>query len=259
MPHSSPARRIAALLVFASCLAISLQAAAPLRIFIRAGVKTHGPGQHDHPRFLQDWKDLLGQRGARADGAMDFPSSAQLEASDVLVMFAQDAANIKPEQRAGLAAFLKRGGGIVVLHDAVCGRDADWFKTVVGGAWQYGKAKWFEGDIQVRIVDHDHPITRGLPDFAFKDEIYYNLDMLPDARVLAVSSRGDFKDQPQLWTFEKDNYRAFVCIQGHEYDSFQMPWFRTIVLRGIAWAGKLDPDAFVTKAELEAAAKAPAK
>jgi hypothetical protein len=36
-------------------LSVSLQAAQPLRVFIRGGVKTHGPGQHDHPRFLGEW------------------------------------------------------------------------------------------------------------------------------------------------------------------------------------------------------------
>jgi hypothetical protein len=29
-------------------------AAKPLRVFIRASEKTHGPGAHDYPRFLQD-------------------------------------------------------------------------------------------------------------------------------------------------------------------------------------------------------------
>src|SRR5436309_638145 len=36
---------------------------APLRVFIRAGAKTHGPGQHDHPRFLKEWTALLNGRG----------------------------------------------------------------------------------------------------------------------------------------------------------------------------------------------------
>jgi len=53
-----------------------LQAADPLRVFIRAGVKTHGPNQHDHPRFLGDWTKLLGERGIRVDGSMQFPTEA---------------------------------------------------------------------------------------------------------------------------------------------------------------------------------------
>ena len=51
----------------------SAQQDKPLRVFIRGGVKTHGPGQHDHPRFLAEWKTLLNERGAKADGAMEFP------------------------------------------------------------------------------------------------------------------------------------------------------------------------------------------
>ncbi|MBV8880032.1 MAG: hypothetical protein JO332_08720, partial [Planctomycetaceae bacterium] len=58
---------------------------APLRVFIRAGVKTHGPGEHDHPRFLKDWTELLRSRGATVDGALQFPSAEQLEKTDVLV------------------------------------------------------------------------------------------------------------------------------------------------------------------------------
>jgi len=30
-------------------------ASEPLRVFIRSGPKTHGPGAHDYPSFLKDW------------------------------------------------------------------------------------------------------------------------------------------------------------------------------------------------------------
>ena len=46
-------------------------------------------------------------------------------------------------------------------------------------------------------------------------------------------------------------YRAFVSIPGHEYDVFNNPTYRAILLRGIAWAGKrTDADEFCTKEEL---------
>ncbi|MBL9127164.1 MAG: hypothetical protein JNL97_05940, partial [Verrucomicrobiales bacterium] len=41
---------------------LSAFAADPPRIFIRGGIKTHGPNQHDHPRFLGEWTQLLGER-----------------------------------------------------------------------------------------------------------------------------------------------------------------------------------------------------
>jgi hypothetical protein len=51
-----------ALLVALVSLSALLPAAAadPLRVFIRGGIKTHGPNQHDHPRFLGEWTKLLG-------------------------------------------------------------------------------------------------------------------------------------------------------------------------------------------------------
>ena len=60
----------AALSLFACVFSGFSQQIQPLRVFIRAGVKTHGPNQHDHPRFLAEWKELLTQHGARADGSM---------------------------------------------------------------------------------------------------------------------------------------------------------------------------------------------
>ena len=37
-------------------------------------------------------------------------------------------------------------------------------------------------------------------------------------------------------------YRAFVTIPGHLYSTFSLPQYRAILMRGIAWAGKRDPD-----------------
>src|SRR3954468_4007359 len=90
-----------------------LNAAEPLRAFIRAGVKTHGPNQHDHPRFLKEWKQLLGDRGMKADGAMTFPTADQLENTDVLIVFAADGMNITGQERVRFEKFLQRGGGLM--------------------------------------------------------------------------------------------------------------------------------------------------
>ncbi|HYE33596.1 MAG TPA: PVC-type heme-binding CxxCH protein [Methylomirabilota bacterium] len=214
-----------------------------LRIFIRAGAKTHGPNQHDHPRFLKEWTQLLTERGAKVDGALEFPTKAQLEASDVLVMYAAEAGTIKGEQRQNLEAFLKRGGGIVVIHDAACGTEHEYYKTIVGGAWEHKHSKWLEGEVGVYFLDTEHPITKGASNFDLKDEIYYDMHMMPDAKVLATSFHSVFVIGPQMWTYEKtleggQPYRSFVTLQGHEWSTFELPHFRALLLRGIAWAGK---------------------
>ena len=251
------------LILWLAALSSFAQGDKPLRIFLRAGPKTHGPGQHDGPRWLADWKPMLNQRGAVCDGAIGFPAGKQLEKTDVLVLYSAEGGTIKPEDRANLATFLKRGGGIVAIHDSVCGTDPQWFKTIIGGAWEHGHSKWFEGDVAMYYRDSAHPIVKGVSNFDFDDEIYWDLHLMPEARILAASYAPDKRNSragrvlpsvyeivPQMWTYEKDDYRAFVCIPGHNYKSFDLPHFRAVLLRGIAWAGKRDVDSLCTPPEL---------
>src|SRR5258708_3412890 len=65
---------------------VTAAAADPLRVFIRSGSKTHGPGAHDYPRFLKEWVTLLNERGAKATGSDTFPTKAQFDATDVLIL-----------------------------------------------------------------------------------------------------------------------------------------------------------------------------
>lgn len=248
------------LLSLLACLP-GLTQADPLRVFIRGGEKTHGPGAHEHERFLNDWKVLLAERGMKTDGAKAWPTAEQLAATDVLVMYAQDGANATDEQKKNVAEFTKRGGGIVVIHTAIVGQDHEWWRSVVGGAWVHGKTRWREGPMALDYVGEAgkrHPITAGAASFKMDDEIYYDLSVSPDVRVLATSDtdKGDPRIQGQMWTYEKDDYRAFVCIPGHLYKTFERPNFRAILLRGIAWAGKReDVDEFCKPVELEALGK----
>ncbi len=240
-------------------LALALTAtAAPLRVFIRGGEKSHGPNAHEHERFLNDWKPFLTQRGMVVDGAKAWPSAEQLAQTDVLVMYAQDGGNATPEQKSNLDTFTKRGGGIVVIHTAAVSNDPVWWKSVIGGAWVQGKTKWKEGPMDLYYVENQrlgeqHPITKGASNFHIDDEIYYDMDLSPDIRVLATSYTPNipggkkpveggkatiYDIQPQMWAYEKDAYRAFVTIPGHLYSTFEQPFYRAILMRGIAWVGK---------------------
>ncbi len=251
-------RLFLAFLATLATLSLGTQAAEPLRVFIRAGKKSHGPNAHEHERFLEDWKKELAARGIKTDGALDWPTATQLAATDVLVMYAQDGGNATDEQKTDLAAFTKRGGGIVVIHTAAVSNDPVWWKSVIGGAWVPGTTKFKEGPVDIyytenQRLDGGHPITRGASNFVIDDEIYYDMDISPDVRVLATAYTPNGKNggqparggktniydiQPQMWTYEKDNYRAMVCIPGHLYFTFEKPHFRAILLRSISWAAK---------------------
>jgi len=247
----------------------ALSAAEPLRVFIRASQSNRGNEVHAHPRFLWEWTQLLTQRGLKVNGGLELPTAEQLAKTDVLVMFAQDGGAFpKGPLRDGFEAFLKRGGGVVVLHTAAVPTKSiedgsDYWKSVIGGSWVHGKTKWLEGKLSFYYVNRTHPISMGTANFDIDDEIYYDLDM--DARVTVLGaaytphmseSRRNQKNaqpgagkitvydiQPQMWTFENQRdggkpYRAFTSLLGHKFTTFNHLAYRAVLLRGIAWAGQ---------------------
>jgi uncharacterized protein len=257
---------LAAALLSSFVIPHSSFAAEPLRVFIRAGKKSHGPGAHDFPQFLKEWVPMLNERGAKCEGSLEFPTKEQLDKTDVLILHAQEAGNIKiGDERKNLMEFLARGGGVVTIHAAAVSKDHDWFKTIIGGSWHFGQTKWLEAPMSLYFTDHDNAITKDISNFDIDDEIYYDMDLLPEAKILAAAYtpntpqlKGGNKEaqaraaeavakkkavniydiQPQVWTYEKDKYRAFTCIPGHYHRNFSHNGVRTMILRGIAWAGK---------------------
>lgn len=246
----------------------------PLRVFLRGGPKTHGPagdGHHDGPTFVKEWTPLLESRGARVAGALRFPTADELAATDVIVMFCANGGYIEGAEREYFEAFLRRGGGVVALHDAVLAREPHWFKTIIGGAWQNGVAKYYEGENTYYYVNAEHPITKGASNFAIDDEVYWDLHMMPNAQILQATmqpvrpARGAAPPTgpaigrliPQLWVYENQlpggqPYRAVVSLLGHNFTTFSSPHARAIVLRAIAWAGGRDADSLATPEEIAA-------
>jgi type 1 glutamine amidotransferase len=47
--------------------------------------------------------------------------------------------------------------------------------------------------------------------------------------------------QPLFWTYTSERGRAFGCVPGHFTWTFDDPWFRLLLLRGIAWAAGESP------------------
>src|SRR5690242_3868650 len=146
-----------------------------MHIFLWAGLKSHGPGAHDYPQFLADWSKLLTERGAIVDGSFHFPSAEELSGVNVIVMYKGDAGYMSADERATLEAFLKRGGGLVSIHDTLCGDDPQYQANILGGAKKHGERNFSQGEIAYTIADKSHPIMQGMSDFKITDEAFFLL------------------------------------------------------------------------------------
>ena len=225
-----------------------------MHIFLWAGLKSHLEGQHDYPQWLADWSKLLTRHGAMVDGAFHPPSTADLEHTDVLIIYKGDAAYLGGDSKQVIEAFVKRGGGLVSLHDSLCGPDPAYFATLLGGAKHHGEVNYtLDAPVPYTIVDKSDPIMEGMSDFTLWDEAFFKMTWAesPKVHVLATAviagtpSAGSHKGEvaPQIWTYEHtlpggQPARAFVWMQGHIYQNFNNYQVQQMLLRGIAWAGK---------------------
>jgi type 1 glutamine amidotransferase len=240
----------------------------PIRVYIRAGLKTHSEGEHDYPQFLSDWSKLLTARGAVVDGGLSFPSAEQLANTDVIVMYKGDAGYMTLRERQALEDFLARGGGIVGAHDAICADDEVWWSTIFGGAKRHGETNFtLRAPVPYTIEAPNHPIMQGMTNFEITDEAFFKMtwakrpnsedpaiEVLANATIADTPSAKGFAGTkvPQIWTYERpffrglggqSPFRAFVWMQGHVYDNFTHPQVQPMLLRAIAWAAKRPADA----------------
>src|SRR5688500_11398326 len=130
----------------------------PIHVYIRTGLKTHGEGAHDYPQFIADWSKLLTDKGALVDGSFHFPSAQELANTDVMVMYKGDAGYMTASEKQVMEDYLKRGGGLISIHDTLCGDDPQYYSSIVGGSKLHGERNFSSGAIKYTIVDKASPI-----------------------------------------------------------------------------------------------------
>ncbi len=240
-PSIRTASEVAAMLQGSQPLPSQLK---PLKIVLVAGVKDHGPGEHDYPAWLTQWGQLMvAAPEVDVQAAWEFPDEAQLATADILLFFQKGSWNDRRQEK--MDTYLARGGGAVYIHWAVNGdeRVAD-FAQRIGLASRGGNIRYRHGPLQLKIHSTEHPIVRNFESLDLYDESYWLLSGDPRQVTLLGSSEEDGESRPQLWAYERGNGRVFVSIPGHYNWTFDDPLFRIILLRGVAWTAKEPVDRF---------------
>ncbi len=216
----------------------------PIKIVLVDGIKDHGPGEHDYPAWRIAWSDLLSAApGVDVSTARDFPSEMQLNEADVLIFFQKG--SFTAARGASLDRFLKRGGGLVLVHWAVNGDDraAD-FARRIGLASTAGGISYRHGPLHLDVENSNHPIMRNISQLALYDESYWKLSGDTKQIQVLASSVEDGEARPQIWLKDHGTGRVFVSIPGHYNWTFDDPIFRILLLRGIAWSAQEPIDRF---------------
>lgn len=239
----------------------------PIQIILLADKKDHGAEAHDYPMWQERWALLLGGKAASNAGQLNlfgpaipdaaanagaenttvhcaqaWPTEEQFASADVIVSFCYLAwSDPRKEQ---IRRYLDRGGGLVLIHSATWTKPkADPGVAALVGVG--GFTRFRHGPVRLEITDPGNPICQGVPpQITLLDESYWPpTPPIAAGRVtvLAVSQEEDAatkspSPQPMFWTAETGRGRVFGCIPGHFTWTFDDPWFRTLILRGMAWA-----------------------
>jgi len=176
-----------------------------------------------------------------------FLASPELGGYDVLVLNYMNWQVPDPGEvaRENLRHFVEGGKGLVLMHFA-CGAFQGWpqYKEVAGRVWE-PKLRGHDprGPFRVRIVDAEHPITRGMDSFDTDDELYTCLTGDRPVHVLAVAtSKVDGKEHPMAFTNAYGKGRVFHCVLGHDVKALSFANVQQLYRRGTAWAAGLEPE-----------------
>ena len=189
----------------------------------------------------------------------------------VICNFGWNAAPWPDQTQKKFESYMKRGGGLVVLH-AANNAFPQWtaYNQMIGlGGWgdrneEDGPLVYYndagklvrdtspgnagahgpQSEYQVQIREADHPITQGMPKVWMhtQDELYNslrgpaeNMEVLATA-FSAKENEGTGRHEPALMTLTYGKGRIFHNIMGHADYSVACVGFLTTMLRGTEWA-----------------------
>jgi type 1 glutamine amidotransferase len=218
--------------------------------------------------------NLFGPPPARSDSSLTagapkvsvttasaWPGAEQFKAADLVVMFCYRSGGAKrcwgDQQIRELDEFLKRGGGFVPIHSATyCGgdmRQSDAARELPLTGLAFDKSIMVRhGPVTMRLAMPKHPICLGLPrQIEFFDEPYWpaagdaaKVEVLGTTTEIVARGETETAPQPLFWTYRRVKGRVFGCVMGHYNWTFDDPYFRLLLLRGMAWAAGGSPYRF---------------
>lgn len=225
-----------------------VQAAEPtLRVFILSGQNNHN-WRETAPRL----RSILEATGRFTVEVTEHPEqcdAATFAKFDALLsnwntFGTAEVTNWPAATRQAFLDFVRNGKGYVSVH-AGSSSFYDWpeYQQVAGGgSWKLGQTGHGPvHEFEVKLVDKNDPITRGMTNFLTTDELWHQTGLQPGVRILATAfsapdQKGSGKDEPMAFTTTFGRGRCFNLLLGHDARAMASPGFQALLRRGTEWA-----------------------
>ena len=167
---------------------------------------------------------------------------------DVIVFYSMTQ-NISEKRQQNFLKLMEEGVGVVALHHVISGFNK-WpeFQKIIGARYlfepiekdgkQMPKSSYkHDMDIQVEVVDPNHPVTTGVSDFAIFDETYKGCVFEPDNHILLTTDNPN-SDKTIGWVRTYKNARICSLEPGHGPSIFSNPQYKKLVAQAVKWTAK---------------------
>lgn len=194
------------------------------RVEVRVVEKPQALGKSDFEGVdvvLSNWNSYSNEKGR--DAVSDWPDSTKDAYLD----------------------FIRNGGGHVAIH-AGSSSFPDWDDYFELSLMRWKSGRTSHGKIHafpIRLENKGHPVVRGLEFSEHRDELWRQVEIHPEAIVLA-SSFSSMKDggseswEPSVFVGSFGDGLCFSTTLGHDVNSLASPDLQTLIRRGVLWAGR---------------------
>jgi uncharacterized protein len=239
-------------------LPASAQKLAPegAKVLLLSGGKRQHHGYRDQALYLSGTLENTGRFQVTICEDAAIVETSAMGKYDLLIVNADrrdDEFKFSVGQQEAIFDYVRGGHGYVSIHGAD-NAAKDWlptWKDMLGGVFSHfglpdGKTR--KGTFLVKITDTSSPITQGVKDFNLSDELYYQVQMMPDVQPLAtIEFQG--ATWPVAWTRTFGKGRVFHTVLGHrdfgpgKDDPLRNPNLGRLIVQGIDWVATGRPAA----------------
>ncbi len=210
-------------------------------LFVWGGWSGHEPKQSVD--IFVPWMKSEGAEVIVSDNLDSYLDESLMGSLDLVIQM-WTMGKITKEQSDGLLKAIKRGVGLAGWHGGLGDsfRENVDYQFMVGGQWVAHPGGVI--DYNVKITNHDDPVTKGLKDFSMHSEQYY-MHVDPNVKVLVTTTfTGAHASwiegcvMPVVWKKYYGEGRVFYSSLGHVMTDFNGPEVLEIQKRGIRWAAE---------------------